>query len=81
MMVNLVDTLFKLIPEIKEHHQPSDEIYQSIDQYFKSYFQNLHQESISFGEVEIFWPRVSLGNINSLNFFDTVKVLLSLGHE
>ena len=81
MMVNLVDTLFKLIPEIKEHHQPSDEIYQSIDQYFKSYFQNLHQESISFGEVKIFWPRVSLGNINSLNFFDLGQMILYKFYE
>ena len=80
-MVNLVDTLFTLIPEIKKHHRPSDRIYQSIDQYFKSCFQSLNQESIGLGEVEIFWPRISLGNIDSFNYFDLGQMILYKFYE
>jgi len=81
MKKQIINTIFNILPEIKKHHQPNDEVYISIDNIFKNYFNNTNDELINLGEISFKWPKINLGNLNSYNFFCLGEIIIYKFYE
>ena len=75
-MKSHIESIFKLIPEIKDYHSHDSELFQFLNQLIKDEFKN----KPSLNNIEPFsnlkWPLVNLGNINSTDFITLGEMIL-----
>ncbi len=66
----IVERIFRLLPETKEFHSPTNELFKVFNDIIHSYFVCQKQEHISIDPFKgIIWPHLSLGNFYSYETF------------
>ena len=72
----MINTIFKLIPTIKNFHNCDCDVFKDLDQYIKNYYKKENNENIKIGQIKFKWPRLSQGNIDSYSFFALGEFIL-----
>lgn len=73
----IVESVFRLIPELVAYHKRDHELYQTLNRIVRAYFSDHDKEILDVEPFQgMIWPHVSLGNLTSYDFFALDEIVL-----
>ncbi len=73
----LVEQIFAALPDLWRHHAAGTPLYRHLDGVLRAYFEGGTDERIAMAPfADLWWPRISLGNLSSYCFFTMGEMVL-----